>query len=129
MMKTPCKPGLPARQQHSKGRAELFNTKFETIEREIREQFARILGPGGFDPARDIQAITVNRWPHGYAYEYNSLYDTFWIEGGEIPCEVARKPFGRLAIANSDADAYAYTDCAIDQAYRAVLEIMRKANG
>jgi spermidine dehydrogenase len=126
MMKTPCKPGLPARQQHSKGRAELFNTKFETIERQIREQLARTLGPGGFDPARDIAAITVNRWPHGYAYEYNSLYDNFWLEGGEIPCEVARKPFGRLAIANADADAYAYTDCAIDQAYRAVQEITKK---
>jgi spermidine dehydrogenase len=125
MMKTPCKPGLPARQQHSKGRAELFNTKFETIEREIRQQLARTVGAGGFDPARDIEAITVNRWPHGYAYEYNSLFDQFWLEGGEIPCEVARKPFGRLAIANADADAYAYTDCAIDQAYRAVQEITK----
>jgi spermidine dehydrogenase len=127
MMKTPCKPGLPARQQHSKGRSELFNTTFETIEREIREQLARTLGAGGFDPGRDIAAITVNRWPHGYAYEYNSLFDKFWLEGGEIPCEVARKPFGRLAIANADADAYAYTDCAIDQAYRAVQEITKKA--
>jgi len=125
MMKTPCQPGLPARQQHSKGRAELFNTKFETIEREIREQLARTVGPGGFDPARDIKAITVNRWPHGYAYEYNSLFDKFWLEGGEIPCEMARKPFGKLAIANADADAYAYTDCAIDQAYRAVQEITK----
>jgi len=126
MMKTPCKPGLPARQQHSKGRAELFNTKFETIEREIRQQLARTVGAGGFDPARDIEAITVNRWPHGYAYEYNSLFDQFWLEGGGIPCEVARKPFGKLAIANADADAYAYTDCAIDQAYRAVQEITKK---
>jgi spermidine dehydrogenase len=126
MMKAPCKPGLTARQQHSRGRAELFNTKFETIEREIREQLARTVGPAGFDPARDIAAITVNRWPHGYAYEYNSLFDKFWLEGGEIPCEVARKPFGRLAIANADADAYAYTDCAIDQAYRAVGEITKK---
>jgi spermidine dehydrogenase len=126
MMKTPCKPGLPARQQHSKGRAELFNTKFEVIERQIREQLVRTVGAGGFDPARDIESITVNRWPHGYTYEYNSLYDDFWVEGGEIPCEIARKPFGRLAIANADADAYAYTDCAIDQAYRAVQEITKK---
>ncbi len=67
----------------------------------------------------------MNRWPHGYAYEYNSLFDKFWLEGGEIPCEVARKPFGRLAIANADADAYAYTDCAIDQAWRAVQELKK----
>jgi spermidine dehydrogenase len=125
MMKTPCRPGLPVRDQHRFGRIELFTTDFDTIERKIRDQLARTLGPGGFDPARDIAAITVNRWPHGYAYEYNSLFDKFWLEGGEIPCEVARKPFGRITIANADAGAYAYTDGAIDQAWRAVQEITR----
>jgi spermidine dehydrogenase len=125
MMKTPCKPGRPARDQHQIGRIELFTTTFETMERNIREQMARTLGPGGFDPARDITAITVNRWPHGYAYEYSSLWDKFWLEGGETPCEVARRPYGRIAIANADAGAYAYTDCAIDQAYRAVQEVTK----
>jgi spermidine dehydrogenase len=125
MLKTPCKPGRPARDQHRIGRIELFNTEFQTMERNIRDQLGRTLSTGGFDPARDITAITVNRWPHGYAYEYNSLWDPFWLEGGEQPCEVARKPFGRIAIANSDAGAYAYTDCAIDQAFRAVGEITK----
>lgn len=126
MMKTPCRPGHPARDQHRIGRGELFMTPFDAIERKIREELSRSLSGGGFDPARDIAAITVNRWPHGYAYEYNSLWDPFWLEGGETPCEVARKPFGRLAIANADAGAYAYTDCAIDQAWRAVGEITGK---
>ena len=126
MMKTPCKPGRPAREQHKLGRIQLFITPFETYERNIREQLARMLGAGGFDPARDIIEITVNRWPHGYAYQYNSLFDQFWLEGEELPCQVARKPFGRIAIANADADAYAYTDCAIDQAYRAVQELTKK---
>ena len=125
MMKTPCKPGLPARDQHVAGRTELFTTSFETMERNIRDQLSRTLGPGGFDAARDISAITVNRWPHGYAYEYNSLWDDFWIKGGEAPCEVARQPFGRISIANSDAGAYAYTDEAINQAWRAVGEITK----
>jgi spermidine dehydrogenase len=125
MMKTPCRPGRPAREQHSLGRMELYNTTFETMERKIREQLVRTLGGSSFDPARDIAAITVNRWPHGYAYEYNSLWDPFWLEGGETPCEVARKPHGRIAIANADAGAYAYTDSAIDQAYRAVGEITK----
>ncbi len=125
MMKTPCKPGRPARDQHLLGRVELFTTTFETMERNIREQLARVVGPGGFDPANDITAITVNRWPHGYAYEYNSLWDKFWLEGGETPCEAARKPFGRIAIANADAGAYAYTDGAIDHAYRAVGELTK----
>ncbi len=125
MMKAACHPGLPARQQHSYGRTELYTTTFETMERNIRDQLARTIGPGGFDPARDVAAITVNRWPHGYAYEYNSLFDSFWLEGGETPCEVARKTFGRIAIANSDAGAYAYTDEAINQAYRAVKELTK----
>jgi spermidine dehydrogenase len=124
MQRVPTKPGLPSRDQHRAGRIELFNTTFETFERNIRDQMARTLGAGGFDPARDIAAITVNRWPHGYAYEYNSLWDKFWLEGGEQPCVVARRPFGRIAIANSDAGAYAYTDCAIDQGHRAVQEIL-----
>ena len=125
MMKAACHPGLPARQQHVYGRMELYTTTFETMERNIRDQLARTLNGSGFDPARDIAAITVNRWPHGYAYEYNSLFDSFWLEGGETPCEVARKPFGRIAIANADAGAYAYTDEAINQAYRAVAEITK----
>jgi spermidine dehydrogenase len=125
MMKAACKPGHPAREQHRLGRMQLYSTTFETFERNIREQLLRILGPGGFDPALDILEITVNRWPHGYAYEYNSLFDQFWLDGTETPCQVARKPFGRLAIANADAGAYAYTDCAIDQAYRAVQELKK----
>ena len=125
MMKTPCKPGLPARDQHRAGRIELFETTFETMERTIRDQLGRTLSSGGFDPARDISAITVNRWPHGYAYEYNSLWDDFWLEGGVTPCEVARQPFGRISIANADAGAYAYTDEAINQAWRAVGEITK----
>jgi len=124
MMKAPCSPGLPARSQHRAGRAELFSTTFEMYERRIRDQMSRMLGPYGFDPAKDIRAITVNRWAHGYAYQYNSLFDPFWLEGEQTPCERARKPFGRLAIANSDAGAYAYADCAIDQAHRAVKEIL-----
>jgi len=124
LAKAPCQPGLDARSQHRAGRVELLSTSFETIERGIREQLARILSDGGFDPADDILAITVNRWPHGYAYQYNSLSDLFWFEGSQPPNVVARQPFGRIAIANADAAAYAYTDAAIDQAYRAVHEVL-----
>jgi spermidine dehydrogenase len=123
MHRFPCLPGSPSRVQHRAGRAELYGTSFEIFERKIREQLARSVGSGGFDPAKDIAAITVNRWPHGYAYQYNSLWDPFWLDGGPQPCVAARKPFGRVAIANADADAYAYTDCAINQAYRAVEEL------
>ncbi|HTS13755.1 MAG TPA: NAD(P)-binding protein [Candidatus Limnocylindrales bacterium] len=120
----PCSPGLSARDQQIAGRQELLTTTFETFERHIRSQLARILSPGGFNPASDIQAVTVNRWPHGYAYEYNSLYDPIWPPEQQ-PCVIARQPFGRISIANSDAEARAYTDAAINQAYRAVGEVAR----
>jgi spermidine dehydrogenase len=123
MERTPCLPGLSERDQHRAGRGDLLSTSFETFERNIRDQLGRVLGPGGFDPARDIDAITVNRWPHGYAYEYNYLFDPEWPVG-QSPCEIARKPFGRIAIANSDAAAAAYTDTAINEAHRAVQELL-----
>ena len=121
MLRTPCKPGLSARDQQRAGHADLLMTPFSTFERNIRDQFARVLEGGGFDPGRDIEAITVNRWPHGYAYEYNYLWDPEWPKG-QAPCEIGRRRFGRISIANSDAAAAAYTDQAIDQAYRAVEE-------
>lgn len=126
LVRTPCSPGLPARDQHRAGRAELLTTPFETFEKSIRDQLARIVGPSGFDADKDIRAITVNRWAHGYAYQYNSLFDDFWLEGKETPCERARKPFGRIAIANADTRAYSYTDAAIDSAYRAVGEVLKQ---
>jgi len=128
LYRTPCRPGLPAREQHKAGQYELLATSFATVERTLRDQLGRILGPGDFDPARDIEAITVNRWPHGYAYEYNSLFDPDWPEK-DRPCVVGRRPFGRITIANPDAGAYAYTDSAIDEAYRAVREVLAPAWG
>jgi len=123
LLRTPCSPGKPARVQHRLGHVDLLTTKFVTFERNIRDQLARMLGDGGFDPARDIDAITVNRWPHGYAYEYNPLWDPDW-RAGESPCEIGRKRFGRITIANSDAGAAAYMDQAMDQAFRAVQELL-----
>jgi spermidine dehydrogenase len=125
MLRTPCKPGLPSRDQFRAGRAELLRTPFSIFERNIRDQLGRMLGGAGFDPARDVEGITVNRWAHGYAFSPNSLFDPDWPEN-EKPWVVGRKPFGRITIANSDAGASAYTDVAIDQAHRAVGELFSR---
>jgi spermidine dehydrogenase len=123
MTRTPCKPGLSEHDQNKAGRAELLATTFETFERNIREQLARTLSPGGFDPAADIQAITVNRWPHGYAPEFNPLFEPE-LPPEQQPHVIGRARFGRIVIANSDAGRAAYTDSAIDQAHRAVQELL-----
>ena len=75
MLRTPCRPGLPMRDQYRAGRVELMGTPFATFERNIRDQLGRMLGGAGFDPAHDIEGITVNRWAHGYAYTPNYLFD------------------------------------------------------
>jgi spermidine dehydrogenase len=126
MSRYPCSPGLSRREQHRVGRQELLATDFETFERNIRDQLGRTLGPSGFDPLRDILAITVNRWPHGYAYAYNTLYDPedwAFTSSPSRPAIRGRRPLGRVAIANSDAAASPHTDAAINEAYRAVTEI------
>src|SRR6266852_3601580 len=125
MLRTPCKPGLPQRDQNRAGRTELLQTPFSKFERNIRDQLSRMLGDAGFDPAKDIEGITVNRWAHGYAFTPNPLFDPDWKEE-EKPWVIDRKRFGKIAIANSDAGASAYTDVAIDQAWRAVGELLHR---
>jgi spermidine dehydrogenase len=117
------KPGLPRREQNRAGRADMLATSFETLERETRRQLNRMLGPGGFDARRDILALTVNRWPHGYSYTYDTLADPD-VPEVKRPHVLGRQPFGRISIANADAGAAAFTNAAIDQAERAVQECL-----
>jgi spermidine dehydrogenase len=114
--------GLDARAQFRAGAAKLLATTFAEFEERIRDELDRMLGPGGFSSARHVAAITVNRWPHGYGYVANSLFD-----GDDYDDTVmrARQPFGRVAIANSDAGGDAYAHLAIDAAERAVREVLQ----
>lgn len=122
----PPDSSIPVREQHRASRALLLDMSFEDFEREVRTVLDGILGPAGFDVREDILAITVNRWPHGYAYGYLDLWDPEWPEG-EAPHEIARRPFGNVTIANADAAADAYTHVAIDEARRAVGELGGRA--
>ena len=112
--------GLDARTQFRLGRARLLDMTFADFEDTIRDELDRILAEGGFSSARDIAAITVNRWPHGYGYVANSLYDE---DDYESVLERAREKVGRVAIANSDAAGDAYAHLAIAEAARAVSEL------
>ncbi|MDN3638420.1 FAD-dependent oxidoreductase [Simiduia curdlanivorans] len=115
--------GLAAKQQYRLGRYRLLALSFADFEREVVAQLTAMFAPFGFDAKRDISAITVNRWPHGYAYEYVDLFDPAYGPG-EAPHERARRPFGRIHIGNSDSQAFAYVDGAIDAARRVVDEIL-----
>ncbi|MFM7272596.1 MAG: NAD(P)-binding protein [Gammaproteobacteria bacterium] len=121
-----------AREQFRSGRHELLATTFETFERHIRDQLGRLLKNGGFDAARDIKAITVNRWPHGYAVGYDAETETTSYSSDDWPDEkklwlAGRRRHGRIAFANTDAGAMAMTEEAIEQAHRATEELLRGA--
>jgi spermidine dehydrogenase len=113
--------GLSNVEQFRLGRLVLLNTPFEEFENRVTDQLDRMLGPGGFRSARDIAAITVNRWPHGYSYDANTLFDP--ETSGPPPYEIGRKRCGNVSIANCDAGWNSYTHEAIDQAWRAVNEL------
>jgi spermidine dehydrogenase len=119
--------GLPARKQHVAGRRQLYELTFDDFETDIVAKMSGALEPGGFDAERDIAAITVNRWPHGYAYEYNDLSDPVGFSPKNGPHVAGRAQIGRISIANSDASAYAYANGAIDAADRAVNEQLHVA--
>jgi spermidine dehydrogenase len=121
-MVAPPRRDVPIHDQLREARQVLLEMNFEDFEREVRTVLDGMLGPTGFDAAEDILAITVNRWPHGYSYGYLDLWDSDWKDG-QAPHEIARKPIGNITIANSDAAASAYTQAAIEEAFRAVDEL------
>ena len=128
LSKVMVEPGLSSRDQALAGKRALMTLTFEDMERSIRDLLARSLAGSGFDPATDIESITCNRWSHGYAYEYMRPWDAFWPDG-PLPIETARQPWGRISIANADSGAYAYAHSAIDQAVRAVRDLIGTPDG
>jgi spermidine dehydrogenase len=123
LIRNPNAPGLGRRDQNRAGRGDMLATPFEVSEREVRGQLQAMLGPVGFDHHRDILAITVNRWPHGYAYTYDTLGDPD-IPDSQRPHVIGRQPWGRITIANADSAAQAFTNAAIDMGHRAVGELL-----
>ena len=114
--------GLSARQQHEAGRRQLYEVSFDEFEKDIMAKMDGALGGAGFDAERDIAAVTVNRYPHGYAYEYNDYSDPPDWGPTNGPHLAGAARIGRISIANADAAGYAYINGSFDAAYRAVTE-------
>lgn len=103
------------------GRRSLYERSFAEFERHAFDELGRMLGKS-FVPKRDVRSISIYRWAHGYAYGFNSVFDA---ESDLELQDSARRPSGRIAIANSDAAWSAYAHAAIDEAARAVQELTR----
>jgi spermidine dehydrogenase len=114
--------GLTQKQQNLRGQQRILEMSFGQLETQILRQLDGALAGGGFDVERDVAGLTVNRWPHGYAYEYNELYDPPDFGPDKGPHIQGRAQIGRISIANADSSAYSYVNGAIDAAVRAVKE-------
>ena len=101
--------GAPAIQQFKEARYRMLGKKFSDYEAEIREHLTGMLPKNYFNFDRDVASITVNRWAHGYSY-------------GKVS-EIGIRPFGKIAIANSDASGSSLMNRAIEEAWRAVKEL------
>ncbi|MBT8080349.1 MAG: NAD(P)-binding protein [Gammaproteobacteria bacterium] len=117
-------PDIRGPEQWREARRVMLQTPFSGFEGHVRDQLDQALAGAGFDAERDIHAITVNRWPHGYAYNPGFLWEPDWKTEPEKPWVVGRQPLGHITIANSDSGAAANTNAAITQAWRAVEEAL-----
>ena len=110
--------------QWREGRRRLLSTPFSVYEGHVKDQLDGALGGGGFDSDRDISAITVNRWPHGYSYSNELIWEPDWENEESKPWVIGRQQYGRISIANSDAGASADTNSAITHGIRAAQEAL-----
>ncbi|MEO1574455.1 MAG: NAD(P)-binding protein [Pseudomonadota bacterium] len=111
-------------EQWRAGRRQMLGTTFDTFEHHVLDQLDQALGAHGFDAERDIHAITVNRWSHGYAYSPDLLWEPEWPDETKTPWAIGRQRFGRIAIGNSDAAASADSNAAMTQGHRAATELL-----
>jgi spermidine dehydrogenase len=94
-------PGLPIAEQVTRGRAELLSTPFRKYEKRICQQFTAMFSGAGFDAARDVAGIILNRWGHAYLSPQPGFF--FGQGANSAPGEILRNtPFGLIAFANSD---------------------------
>ena len=117
----PLSPVPDRRASLRAARQVLYGRPFSDFENALRDQLGRALGPGGFDAERDISAITVNRWGHGYAYDLDKLSDP--TRSPEFAAASGAR-LGRISVAGSDSAWTAYAHAAIDEAYRASREVL-----
>jgi spermidine dehydrogenase len=118
-------PGKPIEEQVSLGREELLKTPFREYERRIREQLTMVFGAAGFDAARDIFGVILNRWGHAYLSPQPGFF--FGRAGEPAPGEVLRQnPVGRVAFANSDVTGIMDHRASIGEARRAVDQVMER---
>ncbi len=114
--------GLSLVDQGHAGRARLFATSYRAYETQIRQQLVRLFGSAGFDPARDIAGIVINRWGHAYCNAGPGFYTP--RDGSPTPADLLRRPVGSLAFAHSELNGNQHWPVAAAEGRRAALQVL-----
>ncbi|MDA7585395.1 NAD(P)-binding protein [Luminiphilus sp.] len=117
-----CTPGLPLHEQTVAARMQLFSLSYADVENEVRSQFTKMFGPGGFDADRDIAGITLNRQGHAYLVTPPGFF--FGKDGNPPPSDVIRQPHGRIAFAHSELMGYQMWEGAAHEGERAAKQML-----
>lgn len=96
----------------------MLGQDFAQHEQAVMQQLQAMFGPHGFDAQRDVAALTLNRWGHGYVWDEAEHL-------GQPAHKLSARRVGNIAMAGADSAGRAYLDAAIDAAWRAVGELPR----
>ncbi len=113
-------PGLPLREQVTRGRMELLNTSYPEFERRIYGQMMRLFASSGFNPQRDVAGLILNRWGHAFSVPFPGF---FGGASGRAPRDVIRTLHGRIAFAHSELNGWQHWGPAADEGRRAFNQL------
>lgn len=120
------RPGLPIREQVQRGRQDLLQTSYAEYERRLYLQMSQLFSAAGFDPARDVAGLILNRWGHAYSVPFPGF---FGGASGTAPRDVIRRPHGRIAFAHSELDGLQHWGPAADEGRRAMGQVYDALSG
>ena len=116
------KPGLPAREQAAQIRWALLSKSYADIEQAMRRQMTKMFAEAGFDAARDIAGITVNRWGHSYIVCPPGFF--FGADGKDAPLDVVKRRFGRIAFGHAEQNGLQEWFGGVENGERAARQIL-----
>ncbi len=116
-------PGLPLKEQTTRGRMELLSTSYPEFERRISHQMVKLFAASGFDPHRDVAGLILNRWGHAFSVPFPGFFGGA-AGHGAAPREIIRKPHGRIAFAHSELNGWQHWGPAADEGRRAFTQLV-----
>lgn len=117
-----AQPGHDIAAQGALARAALLQASFADIELKLRRQMTDLFAGAGFDAARDIAGIVLNRWGHAFISPQPGFH--FGTATSPSPLEIVREGHDRITFGHSDTVGQQNWWSAIEQSTRATKQAL-----